>query len=105
VCYDQWGIDAWLAISSAYRKGNYWLPIPSGIAKALIKRSQMFGSEQAVLLGKSYVGSIAVDKDNVAAKNLYEKCGYVVIKEETMARGPSRTVLLMKYTPEAKGSA
>ena len=65
----------------------------------------MFGCEQAALSGKNYVGSIAVEKDNIGARNLYEKCDYVVIKEEPVARGSLRPVLLMKYTPKPEGLA
>jgi ribosomal protein S18 acetylase RimI-like enzyme len=71
-----------------------------GIAKALIEKAKVFGCEQAALSGKGFVGSIAVDADNLPAKALYKKCGFVTIKEEPLSHGSSRTVLLMKYTPE-----
>jgi hypothetical protein len=36
----------------------------------------------------------------VAAKSLYERCGFVTTAEE-MNPGDSRKVLLMKYTPSS----
>jgi GNAT superfamily N-acetyltransferase len=71
-----------------------------GVAKGLIEKSIVLGREMAVLSGKEFIASIAVDDDNLPAKSLYEKCGFVTIGEETLAPGSPRTVLLMKYIPE-----
>lgn len=67
-----------------------------GIAKALIERSIEFGHEQAALSGKEFVGSVAVEGDNHAAKRLYENTGYVTITSE-LDPGARRKVLLMKF--------
>jgi GNAT superfamily N-acetyltransferase len=69
-----------------------------GTAKALIEAAKKFGAAQAEASGKGLVLSIAVDEDNVAAKSLYERCGFVTIKEE-INRGDLRNVLLMKWQP------
>ncbi|TVY16891.1 hypothetical protein LARI1_G004130 [Lachnellula arida] len=70
-----------------------------GVAKALIEKVVKFGSEEASRTGRTFAGTIVVDADNPAAKTLYERAGYVVIKEEVHSPGSSRTVLLMKYSP------
>jgi GNAT superfamily N-acetyltransferase len=67
-----------------------------GTAKALIERSIEFGHEQAALSGKGFVGSVGVDRDNHAARKLYEHAGYVTISSEPDPDAP-RNVLLMKY--------
>lgn len=67
-----------------------------GTAKALIEAAKKFGAAQAEASGKAPVLSIAVDDDNVAAKSLYERCGFVTISEE-INRGDMRNVLLMKW--------
>jgi len=69
-----------------------------GTAKALIETAKKFGAAQADASGKDLVLSIAVDEDNVAAKSLYERCGFVTISEE-VNRGDMRNVLLMKWQP------
>jgi ribosomal protein S18 acetylase RimI-like enzyme len=67
-----------------------------GCAKTLIEAAKKFGVTQAGGSGKDPVLSIAVDEDNVPAKTLYERCGFMTIKEE-VNRGDSRNVLLMKW--------
>jgi GNAT superfamily N-acetyltransferase len=67
-----------------------------GIAKALIERSIEFGHEQAGLSGKEFVGSVGVNRDNHAARKLYEYTGYVAISSEPDPDAPTN-VLLMKY--------
>ncbi|KAG0649984.1 hypothetical protein D0Z07_3751 [Hyphodiscus hymeniophilus] len=71
-----------------------------GTAKALIEAAKKFGTAQAEASGKDLVFSIAVDEDNVPAKALYERCGFVTIKED-LNRGDGRRVLLMKWTPRS----
>ncbi|RDL41989.1 Acyl-CoA N-acyltransferases (Nat) [Venustampulla echinocandica] len=69
-----------------------------GVAKALIEKGIKFGLDEAAKSDKEYVASIVVDSDNAAAKGLYEKYGYVTIKEEPRSPGSARTVLLMEYS-------
>jgi GNAT superfamily N-acetyltransferase len=76
-----------------------------GAARALIARSMDFGRQRAALSGKDFISSIAVDSDNVPAKSLYEKCGYVSIKSEPLAAGSPRRVLFMKYMTGVGASA
>jgi GNAT superfamily N-acetyltransferase len=71
-----------------------------GVAKGLIEKSIVFGCERAVLSGKEFIASIAVDDDNLPAKSLYEKCGFVTVGEEPLAPGSPRTVRLMTYIPK-----
>jgi len=74
-----------------------------GIAKALIKKGLEYASTQAARSGKPFVASLVVDNDNLAAKALYEKCGFSTIKEDPFSRrGQNVAVLLMKFTPEAQ---
>jgi ribosomal protein S18 acetylase RimI-like enzyme len=68
-----------------------------GLTKALIEKGLEYGSSQATLSGKKFVASIVVEKDNIAARSLYEKSGFVTFKEEPHeAHDIMRTVLLMK---------
>ncbi|TVY85131.1 hypothetical protein LSUE1_G000422 [Lachnellula suecica] len=70
-----------------------------GIAKALMTRVLTFTKEEASRTGKEFAGSIIVDSDNLAAKTLYEKAGYVTIRGEELGDDAGRTALLMKYLP------
>lgn len=64
-----------------------------GLAKAIVERAiRAERSEQ-----DRYTASIAVDADNFVAVSLYEKLGFVSVKEETMP-GSTRLVILMKYS-------
>jgi ribosomal protein S18 acetylase RimI-like enzyme len=71
-----------------------------GTAKALIEAAKKFGATQAEASGKDCVLSIAVEQDNVPAKALYQKCGFVTIKEE-INQSDSRNVLLMTWVPSS----
>ncbi|KAF8867212.1 hypothetical protein BDZ45DRAFT_7149 [Acephala macrosclerotiorum] len=66
-----------------------------GAAKALLDCFFEFGTEEAGKAGKKFVTSIVVDADNLPAMKLYEKCGYVAVREEP--HGLSRIAVLMKY--------
>jgi ribosomal protein S18 acetylase RimI-like enzyme len=80
--------------------GMFTLPQARGLgtAKALIEAAKEFGAAQAEASGKGLALSIAVDEDNVPAKSLYQRCGFVTIKEES--REGLRNVLLMKWQPD-----
>ena len=65
-----------------------------GLAKGLIEKALKYGLEQATKSEKPFVASIVVDADNTAARALYEKCGFVPIKEE---QTQDRAVLLLQY--------
>ena len=69
-----------------------------GMAKALIERGMQYGADEAASVGKPYVGSIVVDEENVAARSLYEKCGFVFVKREKYEAhgGRVQEVFLMK---------
>lgn len=71
-----------------------------GIAKILMEKGIAIGREEAAKSGKEFVMSIVVDADNVAAKALYERSGFITIKEEPRSLGSTRTALLMKYSPD-----
>lgn len=86
-----WRINAMFTLPEARGQGT---------AKALIEAAKKFGTAQAEASGKDLVMSIVVDEDNVAAKSLYEKCGFVTIRGESNP-GDSRNVLLMKYHPSS----
>ena len=70
-----------------------------GVAQALMEKVVTFGSKEASRTGREFAGSIVVDADNPAAKALYERSGYVVLREASLSLGSTRTVLLMKYSP------
>ena len=93
--------DATVKTASSHWRINGMFTLPEargqGTAKALIEAAKKFGATHADAAGKHLVLSIAVDEDNVAAKALYHRCGFVTIKEETN-RADSRNVLLMKWT-------
>ena len=91
--YLHWRINAMFTLPEA--RGQ-------GIAKALIQSAIKYGSDEAAKSGKVFACSIVVDVDNPAARSLYEKCGFVPIREEPMTPGSPRTVLLLKYAPELK---
>ncbi|KAL3420888.1 GNAT family [Phlyctema vagabunda] len=74
-----------------------------GLGQALIERAIAYTATEAESVGKNFVMSIAVETSNIAAKDLYRRCGFVVIAEEIGAQGHNnelRTVCLLKYTPK-----
>jgi len=75
-----------------------------GVAKALMEKVIDFGSAEASRTGREFAASIVVDADNPAAKTLYERSGYVALREEPVSLGNTRTVLLMKYSPGLAGA-
>lgn len=70
---------------------NSMFTLPEGrrqvIGKALIEKFISFAKQEAEIAGREFVMSVAVEADNVAASALYEKCGFVVIKEEAKRPG------------------
>ena len=81
--------------------GMFTLPEARGLgsAKALIEAAKKFGATQAKASGNDLVLSIAVDEDNVPAKSLYQRCGFVVINAES--QDELRNILLMKWQPDS----
>jgi hypothetical protein len=69
-----------------------------GIAKALIASAFNYGSKEAVKFGKSFAASIVVNKNNVPARQLYERSGFVAFAEEPFSPGDPRIEVIMKYT-------
>jgi len=71
-----------------------------GVAKALIKMGQEYGETRAAESKNEFVGSIVTESDNTAAVSLYEKCGFVIIKEQPyVARGEDVVCIIMQYPP------
>jgi ribosomal protein S18 acetylase RimI-like enzyme len=67
-----------------------------GIAKAIVKKAIEHGLKEAAKIHSTYVASIVVDADNLEARALYEKCGFVEIGREVMP-GTTRLVILLKW--------
>jgi ribosomal protein S18 acetylase RimI-like enzyme len=89
---------------SHYRiNGMFTLPDArgQGIAKALLEAGRVFGAKEAAASGTEFVLTIAVDEDNAIARSLYQKAGFVAIKEEPTNRGDGRNVLLMQWLPNS----
>jgi len=66
-----------------------------GIAQALLAAGLKYGADEAAAVGKSFVGSIVVGSNNIPARKLYEKCGFVFIREDKEPTGEG--VILLKY--------
>ncbi|KAJ8061117.1 hypothetical protein OCU04_010191 [Sclerotinia nivalis] len=64
-----------------------------GVGKTLIETALRYAGGEAALQGMTFVCSIVVESDNAGARRLYEKCGFVVVKE--VPNGDA-TVILMK---------
>jgi ribosomal protein S18 acetylase RimI-like enzyme len=81
--------------------GMFTLPTArrQGIAQAIIRKALQYGIDEAAKPGKTFVASIAVEKDHLAAVGLYEKCGFRTIIEEPWFQDKARTALLLKYSP------
>ncbi|KAH6678355.1 hypothetical protein B0J14DRAFT_559494 [Halenospora varia] len=89
--YSHWRVNGMFTLPEVRGKG---------IAKILMEKGIAIGREEAAESGKEFVMSIVVDADNVAAKTLYERSGFITIKEEPRSLGSTRTALLMKYSPD-----
>lgn len=71
-----------------------------GVAKSLVEKGKEFIHAQAKEFGKPVVASLVVEIENVAAKSLYERCGFSFLKKELYTKyGRSMTVVLLKYGP------
>jgi len=97
-----WELKGGVDQPQAHYRINAMFTLPEargkGLAKALIQKSLEFGSCQARQSGKDFVATIVVEKDNIAAKSLYDKCGFRFIKEEnSSAHGRTLKVIVMKY--------
>ena len=96
--------EATVQIATTHWRINGMFTLPEargqGTAKALIEAAKKFGAREVRASDKTLVLSIAVDEDNVPAKALYERCGFVVIQKEAN-QGDSRSVLLLKWVPES----
>lgn len=69
-----------------------------GVAKALLEHVLAYGTVQAAKSGKPFAGAIVVDSDNPGARALYQKCGFVAVKEVPFNVGRPRMAMLLKYT-------
>ncbi|KAL2067301.1 hypothetical protein VTL71DRAFT_1725 [Oculimacula yallundae] len=74
-----------------------------GIAKALLENALEFGSKEAKKTELTFVATMVVDDDNVPARALYAKCGFVEISRENMFLDSPRIAVLMKYAPRSTG--
>jgi ribosomal protein S18 acetylase RimI-like enzyme len=81
--------------------GMFTLPTArgQGIAKAMITKALRYARDEAAKSGKTFVATIAVDDDNLAAVGLYKKCGFTTIIEEPWFRDRPRVALLLQYPP------
>lgn len=81
--------------------GMFTLPAArgQGIATAMIARALQYATDEAAKSGKTFVATIAVDDDNLAAVGLYKKCGFKIIIEEPWFRDRPRVALLLIYRP------
>lgn len=64
-----------------------------GVGKALVEAALKYAGGQAAVQGKAFVCSIVVESDNAGAQRLYERCGFVAMKE--VPNGDT-SVILMK---------
>ncbi|KAH8599021.1 hypothetical protein B0O99DRAFT_650233 [Bisporella sp. PMI_857] len=96
-----WELPTGRAQQYAHFRFNGMFTLPEargqGIAKALIKRGLEYGVARASEAGIEFIGSIAAERDNIPAKSLYEKCGFVAIREDSfLAHGRTTEIILMK---------
>ncbi|KAF7951496.1 hypothetical protein EAE96_006805 [Botrytis aclada] len=52
-----------------------------GVGKALIDAALQHAGGEAAMQGKAFVCSVVVESDNAGARRLYERCGFVAMKE------------------------
>lgn len=64
-----------------------------GVGKSLIEAALRSAGGEAAIQGRAFVCSIVVESNNAGARRLYERCGFVAIKE--VPNGDA-TVILMK---------
>jgi len=69
-----------------------------GVAQALLEHVLAYGTGEAMKYGKRFAGAIVVDSDNPGARALYQKCGFVTVKEVPFNEGRPRMAMLLKYT-------
>lgn len=75
-----------------------------GIAQTLIKMAQEYGVARAAASGKDFIGTIVTESYNIAARSLYEKCGFVPIKEQpSSVPGEDAKVIIMQFPPRDPG--
>lgn len=91
-----WRINAMFVLPEVRRQGA---------ARDIIESAIVYARGRAVLSGKEFVASLAVDDDNLPAKYLYEKSSFVTIKSECEKPDSSRMILLMKYMPRVQEAA
>ncbi|KAH8808294.1 hypothetical protein F5884DRAFT_821670 [Xylogone sp. PMI_703] len=68
-----------------------------GLASRLIEEAFSFSRARAVSLGKEFAVNISVKSANTAAKTLYEKCGFKIVREEVHSDADPSVILLMTY--------
>ncbi|KAF7912840.1 uncharacterized protein EAF01_001861 [Botrytis porri] len=52
-----------------------------GVGKSLIEAALQYAGGEAAGQGKAFVCSVVVESDNARARRLYERCGFVAMKE------------------------
>ncbi|KAI9644657.1 hypothetical protein NHQ30_006681 [Ciborinia camelliae] len=63
-----------------------------GVGKALIEAALGHAGGEVAMQGRAFVCSIVVGSDNAGARRLYEKCGFVAIKE--VSNGNTRVIIM-----------
>jgi GNAT superfamily N-acetyltransferase len=95
------GEDANKLPTTAHFRINGMFTLPEmrgrGVGKTLLQEALKYAANEAVALGREFLGSIVVGSDNEPARRLYEKCGFVAIKEELHGDGDA-TAILMKLS-------
>ncbi|TGO24526.1 hypothetical protein BPAE_0101g00450 [Botrytis paeoniae] len=63
-----------------------------GVGKALIEAALKYAGGEAAVQGKAFVCSVVVESDNAGARRLYERCGFVAMKE--VPNGDTAVILM-----------
>ncbi|KAF7951027.1 uncharacterized protein EAE97_002579 [Botrytis byssoidea] len=63
-----------------------------GVGKALIEAALKYAGGEAAVQGKAFVCSIVVESENSGARRLYERCGFVAMKE--VPNGDTAVILM-----------
>lgn len=63
-----------------------------GVGKALIEAALKYAGDEAAVQGKAFVCSVVVESENSGARRLYERCGFVAMKE--VPNGDTAVILM-----------
>lgn len=92
------GEDANKQPTTAHFRVNGMFTLPEmrgrGVGKKILQEALKYAAHEATALGREFVGSIVVESYNEPARRLYDKCGFVAIKEEAHGDGDAIAVLM-----------